>query len=94
MILAFEFWIPFFSSCTAYVDLQFGLIKMVCFVVNILSVELNPFICFAVSSLIAFKRAIFEDPLRVLSDWNTIDGNPCNWTGIYCSRTLNRVITL
>ncbi|KAM0945155.1 putative protein kinase RLK-Pelle-LRR-VI-2 family [Dioscorea sansibarensis] len=47
-----------------------------------------------VSSLIAFKRAIFEDPLRVLSDWNTIDGNPCNWTGIYCSRTLYRVITL
>ncbi|KAH7691777.1 Non-specific serine/threonine protein kinase protein [Dioscorea alata] len=47
-----------------------------------------------VSALIAFKRAIFEDPLRVLSDWNVIDGNPCNWTGIYCSRTLNRVITL
>ncbi|KAJ0963804.1 hypothetical protein J5N97_028926 [Dioscorea zingiberensis] len=47
-----------------------------------------------VSALIAFKQSIFEDPLTVMSDWNSFDSNPCNWTGIYCSRPQNRVITL
>ncbi|KAG1359584.1 putative LRR receptor-like serine/threonine-protein kinase [Cocos nucifera] len=47
-----------------------------------------------VSALAAFKRAVFEDPLSVLSDWNTLDGDPCNWTGVICSKTQNHVLSL
>ncbi|XP_008778738.2 probable LRR receptor-like serine/threonine-protein kinase At1g63430 [Phoenix dactylifera] len=47
-----------------------------------------------VSALAAFKRAILEDPLSVLSDWNTLDGDPCNWTGVICSKPQNHVISL
>ncbi|RRT84690.1 hypothetical protein B296_00013665 [Ensete ventricosum] len=39
-----------------------------------------------VSALAAFKRATFEDPFSVLSDWNSVDASPCNWTGVICSR--------
>ncbi|XP_073106395.1 probable LRR receptor-like serine/threonine-protein kinase At1g63430 isoform X2 [Elaeis guineensis] len=48
----------------------------------------------AVSALAAFKRAIFEDPLSVLSDWNTLDGDPCNWTGVICSEPQNYVLSV
>ncbi|XP_038971112.1 probable LRR receptor-like serine/threonine-protein kinase At1g63430 isoform X2 [Phoenix dactylifera] len=47
-----------------------------------------------VSALAAFKRGIFEDPLSVLSDWNTLDGDPCNWTGVICSKPWNRLLAL
>lgn len=45
-------------------------------------------------ALTAFKRAIFEDPLSVLSDWNALDGDPCAWSGITCSNSHDRVLSL
>ncbi|KAM0942073.1 putative protein kinase RLK-Pelle-LRR-VI-2 family [Dioscorea sansibarensis] len=45
-----------------------------------------------VSALQAFKRAIFEDPWRKLSDWDVSDGNPCKWSGVFCSGPQNGVI--
>lgn len=50
--------------------------------------------CCAVSALLAFKKAIFEDPLAKLSDWNSKDENPCGWTGVGCSPFDSRVVTL
>ncbi|KAJ0966695.1 hypothetical protein J5N97_023612 [Dioscorea zingiberensis] len=47
-----------------------------------------------VSALEAFKRAIFEDPWRKLSDWDSSDGHPCKWSGVVCSGPQNGVITL
>ncbi|KAG9441177.1 hypothetical protein H6P81_017031 [Aristolochia fimbriata] len=48
-----------------------------------------------VSALMAFKKAIYEDPFSVLSNWNSQDGqDACNWTGIYCSMDRYHVITL
>ncbi|KAJ8506133.1 hypothetical protein OPV22_007019 [Ensete ventricosum] len=61
--------------------------------------DLLPFLAFAsgvlflpsgsladeVTALEAFRKAIYEDPLSRLSDWNSQDLNPCNWTGIKCS---------
>nr|CAH67463.1 OSIGBa0159I10.8 [Oryza sativa] len=47
-----------------------------------------------VSALLAFKKAIFEDPLAKLSDWNSKDENPCGWTGVGCSPFDSRVVTL
>lgn len=41
----------------------------------------------AVSALMTFKEAIFEDPHKVLSSWNGLElgSDPCNWDGITCS---------
>ncbi|XP_068640574.1 probable LRR receptor-like serine/threonine-protein kinase At1g63430 [Aristolochia californica] len=48
-----------------------------------------------VSALMAFKKAIYEDPFSVLSNWNALGGqDACNWTGIYCSMDRYHVITL
>ncbi|KAL0913724.1 hypothetical protein M5K25_017206 [Dendrobium thyrsiflorum] len=47
-----------------------------------------------VSALMALKRDILEDPLAVLSDWNTLAGEPCSWFGVVCSKAQNHVVTL
>ncbi|KAL6547920.1 hypothetical protein OROHE_009625 [Orobanche hederae] len=47
-----------------------------------------------VDALVSFKRAIIEDPLLVLSNWNTLDSNPCNWSGISCSVAGDRILKL
>ncbi|KVH95405.1 Leucine-rich repeat-containing N-terminal, type 2, partial [Cynara cardunculus var. scolymus] len=38
-----------------------------------------------VHALIVFKEAIFDDPLLILSNWNGLDSDPCNWVGVFCS---------
>lgn len=47
-----------------------------------------------VGALIRFKEAVYEDPLLVMSNWNTVDADPCGWTGIYCSPDRDHVIKL
>ncbi|KAI3468757.1 hypothetical protein Pfo_025420 [Paulownia fortunei] len=47
-----------------------------------------------VEALNSFKRAIFEDPLLVLSNWNPLDSDPCNWSGVYCSMAGDHIIKL
>ncbi|KAL6844212.1 hypothetical protein ACP4OV_025885 [Aristida adscensionis] len=47
-----------------------------------------------VSTLMAFKRAIIEDPHSVLSDWTDADGNACDWRGVICSSPQGSVISL
>ncbi|KAL6496764.1 hypothetical protein OROHE_027326 [Orobanche hederae] len=47
-----------------------------------------------VEALTSFKRAIFEDPLLVLSNWNNLDSDPCNWSGVYCSMAGDHVLKL
>lgn len=46
------------------------------------------------SALMAFKRAIIEDPHSVLSDWTDADGNACDWRGVICSAPQGSVISL
>lgn len=48
----------------------------------------------AVSALLAFKRAIYDDPLSKLSDWNSRDKDPCTWSGVGCSAFNRQVVTL
>lgn len=55
--------------------------------------------CFAfpeneVEALTAFKRAVFEDPLLFLSNWNPLDSDPCYWKGVYCSMAGDHVIKI
>ncbi|EPS69112.1 hypothetical protein M569_05651, partial [Genlisea aurea] len=47
-----------------------------------------------VEGLISFKRGIIEDPLLVFSTWNSVDSNPCNWTGVSCTADGDHVIKL
>ncbi|KAF8702826.1 hypothetical protein HU200_032659 [Digitaria exilis] len=47
-----------------------------------------------VSALLAFKIAIYDDPLSKLSDWNSKDKDPCSWSGVGCSALNSRVVTL
>ncbi|CAN0841332.1 Probable LRR receptor-like serine/threonine-protein kinase At1g63430 [Linum grandiflorum] len=47
-----------------------------------------------VSALNAFKEAIYEDPLLVLSNWNALDANPCEWSGVYCSSAGDHVVKI
>lgn len=47
-----------------------------------------------VDALNSFKEAIYEDPLFVLSNWNVIDSDPCDWSGVFCSMARDHVLKL
>uniref|UniRef100_A0A7N0SZ47 Protein kinase domain-containing protein n=1 Tax=Kalanchoe fedtschenkoi TaxID=63787 RepID=A0A7N0SZ47_KALFE len=47
-----------------------------------------------VSALIAFKEAIYEDPLQILSNWNALDANPCGWNGVWCSADQGNILKI
>ncbi|XP_020094316.1 probable LRR receptor-like serine/threonine-protein kinase At1g63430 [Ananas comosus] len=47
-----------------------------------------------VSALSAFKKAIYEDPRSILSNWNAQDANPCGWLGVICAFPQNHVISI
>ncbi|KAF2313282.1 hypothetical protein GH714_010129 [Hevea brasiliensis] len=49
---------------------------------------------FKVWALKRFKEAIYEDPLLVLSNWNAIDADPCDWSGISCSSAGDHVVKI
>ncbi|MQL97972.1 hypothetical protein Taro_030669 [Colocasia esculenta] len=57
--------------------------------------EMGPW-SLAALALQAIKKAILEDPLSVLSDWNMNDNDidPCGWSGVVCSTARDRVLTL
>ncbi|CAA3025311.1 probable LRR receptor-like serine threonine-kinase At1g63430 [Olea europaea subsp. europaea] len=54
----------------------------------------NAFPVNEVEALTSFRRAIIDDPLLVLSNWNPLDSDPCDWTGISCSMARDHVIKL
>ncbi|KAF3619965.1 putative LRR receptor-like serine/threonine-protein kinase [Capsicum annuum] len=41
-----------------------------------------------------FREAIYEDPFMVFSNWNTLDSDPCGWSGIVCSMGGDHVIKI
>ncbi|KAJ1416106.1 Serine-threonine/tyrosine-protein kinase, catalytic domain [Sesbania bispinosa] len=45
-------------------------------------------------ALTSFKEAIYEDPYNVLSGWNTMESDPCNWFGVSCTVARDHVIKL
>ncbi|XP_042504076.1 probable LRR receptor-like serine/threonine-protein kinase At1g63430 isoform X2 [Macadamia integrifolia] len=54
----------------------------------------DSFVTNEVRALTAFREAIYEDPSSVLSNWNALDADPCNWSGISCSLGRDHVIKL
>ncbi|KAI4315399.1 hypothetical protein L6164_028214 [Bauhinia variegata] len=72
-----------------YTSLFFlGLISTV-FFVTCASVRSNE-----VWALTTFKEAVYEDPHLVLSSWNTLDSDPCDWFGVSCSTARDHVVKL
>lgn len=45
-------------------------------------------------TLLQVKDAISADPLKLLSDWNREDIDPCSWTGVTCDPHTSRVVSL
>ncbi|VAH39210.1 unnamed protein product [Triticum turgidum subsp. durum] len=46
------------------------------------------------SALLAFKRAVIEDPHSALADWTDADGDACDWRGVVCSSPHGSVVSL
>ncbi|KAG0496807.1 hypothetical protein HPP92_001498 [Vanilla planifolia] len=72
----------------------FRILLLVVFLGGILFFPAESLMHQEVVALLAFKRAIIEDPLAVLSDWNAQDREPCDWFGVGCGRTQSHVISL
>ncbi|KAK6263079.1 hypothetical protein QUC31_008895 [Theobroma cacao] len=53
-----------------------------------------PFPTNEVWALTTFKEAIYEDPHLVLSNWNALDADPCEWSGITCNQERQHVIKI
>ncbi|KAL4333806.1 hypothetical protein GQ457_07G009070 [Hibiscus cannabinus] len=47
-----------------------------------------------VTALVTFKGDISEDPHLVLSNWNALDSDPCEWSGITCNKEGQHVIKI
>ncbi|XP_028767406.1 probable LRR receptor-like serine/threonine-protein kinase At1g63430 [Neltuma alba] len=45
-------------------------------------------------ALTTFKEAVYEDPYLVLSNWNTLDSDPCEWFGVSCTKDRDHIIKL
>ncbi|KAF1873675.1 hypothetical protein Lal_00027713 [Lupinus albus] len=44
--------------------------------------------------LTSLREAIYEDPYLVLSNWNTLDSDPCDWFGVSCTMAGDHVLKL
>ncbi|KAG6685068.1 hypothetical protein I3842_12G093200 [Carya illinoinensis] len=61
---------------------------------GIIFVKCDSFPSHEVGALTAFKEAIDEDPVLVLSNWIALDPDPCNWYGISCTDARDHVVKL
>ncbi|KAK7253035.1 hypothetical protein RIF29_37425 [Crotalaria pallida] len=44
--------------------------------------------------LTSFRESVYEDPYLVLSNWNTLDTDPCDWFGVFCTMSGDHVLKL
>ncbi|XP_020218298.1 probable LRR receptor-like serine/threonine-protein kinase At1g63430 [Cajanus cajan] len=72
--------------CTSF--LLLGLVSTLSFVASVV-VPSNE-----VGALRTFKEAVYEDPHMFLSNWNTLDSDPCDWNGVSCTATRDHVIKI
>ncbi|XP_015896126.3 probable LRR receptor-like serine/threonine-protein kinase At1g63430 isoform X1 [Ziziphus jujuba] len=68
--------------------------QLLCLILGVLFVVGNAFPSKEVSALTSFREAMFEDPQLVLSNWNALDPDPCDWDGISCSMARDHVIMI
>ncbi|CAB4279891.1 unnamed protein product [Prunus armeniaca] len=72
----------------------FASFQLLCLVSGVLFVACESFASKEVWALTRFKEAIYEDPHLVLSNWNSLDVDPCGWTGITCSLSRDHVLKI
>ncbi|KAJ7950125.1 Leucine-rich receptor-like protein kinase family protein [Quillaja saponaria] len=72
--------------------MQFNLFLFLLFA-PVLIHSLDPVFNDDVLGLIVFKAGL-QDPKAKLLTWNEDDDNPCNWIGVKCDPTINRVSSL
>ncbi|CAL9030078.1 unnamed protein product [Prunus brigantina] len=72
----------------------FASFQLLCLVSGVLFVACESFASKEVWALTTFKEAIYEDPHLVLSNWNSLDVDPCGWTGITCSLSRDHVLKI
>ncbi|KAJ4954430.1 hypothetical protein NE237_011213 [Protea cynaroides] len=73
---------------------SFGSFQLLLVIWGVLLASCDSFVTTEVRALTAFRESIYEDPFSVLSNWNALDADPCNWSGIFCSMSRDHVITL
>ncbi|GMY30289.1 probable LRR receptor-like serine/threonine-protein kinase At1g63430 [Fagus crenata] len=69
-------------------------VLLLCLITGLLFVTCDSFASYEVEALTTFKEGIYEDPLLVLSNWNNLDADPCDWFGILCNGARDHVIKL
>lgn len=72
----------------------FASLHLLCLISWVLFLGCDSYPSKEVSALTNFKEAIYEDPHLVLSNWNSLDADPCAWSGITCSMTRDHVIKI
>ncbi|OWM84644.1 hypothetical protein CDL15_Pgr027431 [Punica granatum] len=45
-------------------------------------------------ALLSLKPLVAADPTHALANWSSSDSTPCFWTGVSCSESLDRVVSL
>ncbi|GMH09406.1 hypothetical protein Nepgr_011247 [Nepenthes gracilis] len=73
---------------------EFTWLQILLLVFGVLTLTCDSFVSNEVWALTTFKEAIFEDPYLVLSSWNSLDPNPCQWSGVFCSMAKDHVLQL
>ncbi|KAL4570800.1 hypothetical protein LXL04_026463 [Taraxacum kok-saghyz] len=69
-------------------------LQLICVCLGLFLATSNAVLPTEVHALTVFKEAIFDDPLFVLSNWNGLDSDPCNWVGVYCSEDHVRKVNI
>lgn len=72
----------------------FASLHLLCLISWVLFLGCDSYPSQEVSALTNFKEAIYEDPHLVLSNWNSLDADPCAWSGITCSMARDHVIKI
>ncbi|XP_044483949.1 probable LRR receptor-like serine/threonine-protein kinase At1g63430 isoform X2 [Mangifera indica] len=69
-------------------------VELLFLVSGVLFVTCDAFATNEVLALRAFKEAIYEDPHMVFSNWNPLDADPCDWSGIACNMGRDHVFKI
>lgn len=94
-ILICDLVLLFKKCCIQFLGLLEFILQYLSVLIFTCMISLTKFLDFAiVEALTTFKRAIFEDPMLVLLNWNPMVLDPCNWDGVYCSIAGDHVVKM
>ncbi|KAA0042773.1 hypothetical protein IC582_022350 [Cucumis melo] len=71
-----------------------SLVVLLCLILGVLFEACDSISSNEVMALGAFRSEVFEDPYQVFSNWNSLQPDPCLWSGISCSPTRDHVIKI